>query len=75
MQANVGDSVMVIGNATRDAEFKHVGDKNTPLTKFSLALGKDKDDNGIFVDCAAWRRLAYCASSISKGDTVMVIAG
>ncbi len=58
MQAKVGDSVMVVGNATRDADVKFVGEKQTPLTSFSLAIGKDKEDKGIFVECAAWQRLA-----------------
>ncbi len=64
---------MVIGNSTRDAEVSFVGEKQTPLTKFSLAIGKDKEDKGIFVECAAWQRLAYCACDIKKGDIVMAI--
>jgi single-stranded DNA-binding protein len=73
MQAKLGDSIMIIGNASKDAEFKHVGEKQTPNSKFSLIIGKDADNKSIFVDCEAWSRLAYIASQIQKGDIVMAI--
>ena len=73
MQGKIGDSIIIIGNATKDAEFKHIGEKQSPNAKWGVAIGKDKDDNGIFVNCEAWRRLAYVATEIKKGDIVMVI--
>jgi single-stranded DNA-binding protein len=72
MRAKLGDGVMACGNATRDGEFKLLGEKNTPNTKWGMAVGKDADDNTVFVNCEAWGRLANYAVEIKKGDPVLV---
>jgi single-stranded DNA-binding protein len=72
MRAKLGDGVMACGNATKDAEFKLVGEKNTPNCKWGMAVGKDADDNTVFVNCEAWGRLANYAAGIKKGDPVLV---
>jgi single-stranded DNA-binding protein len=74
MQTRIGENAyMLIGNATRNAEFKTVGEKNTPLAKFSLAIGKDAEGNAMYADCQAWARMANHAKGILKGETVLVI--
>jgi hypothetical protein len=73
MQVKVGDSVLVAGNAVRDAEYKLVGEKNSPMCLFSLAVGKREDTTTIFVNCKAWRNNADYAAGIRKGDSVMAI--
>ena len=72
MRAKLGDGVMACGNATRDAEYKLLGEKNTPNAKWGMAVGKDADDNTVFVNCEAWGRLANYAARIKKGDPVLV---
>lgn len=72
MRAKLGDGVMACGNATKDAELKMVGEKNTPNCKWGMAVGKDKDDNTVFANCEAWGRLANYAAGIRKGDPVLV---
>ena len=72
MRAKIGDGVMACGNATKDAEFKLLGEKNTPNCKWGMAVGKDKDDNTVFANCEAWGRLANYAANIKKGDPVLV---
>lgn len=73
-QAKIGDMVIIAGTATKDAELKLVGSKNTPQCRFGLAVGKDKQDKTIFANCVAWRNLAqYAADNICKGDNVCVI--
>jgi single-stranded DNA-binding protein len=72
MRAKLGDGVMACGNATRDAEYKRLGEKNTPNAKWGMAVGKDADDNTVFVNCEAWGRLANHAVEIKKGDPVLV---
>lgn len=67
------DYFMVTGTVTRDAQFRTVGDKNTPIASFSINAGKRPDTTTIFVECKAWRKLGECSSSIVKGDTVCVI--
>ena len=65
-------SVMVCGNATRDAELKIVGEKKTPNCKIGLAIGKHKDTTTIFVNVVAWRGLAHVLANVRKGDAVAV---
>jgi single-stranded DNA-binding protein len=67
------DIYLAAGNATKDAELKHVGEKNTALGKFSIAAGKRKDTTTIFLDIAAWRNLADYAAGVCKGDSVCAI--
>lgn len=63
---------LVIGTATKDAEFKLVGEKQSAMCTFSLAAGKREDTTTIFVNCKAWRKVAEVASAIRKGDPVFV---
>jgi single-stranded DNA-binding protein len=72
MRAKLGDGVMACGNATKDAEYKLLGEKNTPNCKWGMAVGKNADDSTIFVNCEAWGRLANHAAEIKKGDPVLV---
>lgn len=73
MQGKIGESVIVVGRATKDAEFKLVGEKNSPVCSFSLAVGKRKDTTTIFANCKAWYKWAEVAKNIKKGDDVLVI--
>ena len=73
MQIKLGDYVLVVGKATKDAEFKIVGEKQSPVCSFSLNVGKRQDTTTIFVNCKAWYGLAEYAKDICKGDTVIVI--
>ena len=73
MQAKIGDSIAIIGNATKDAELKTVGEKNSPLTKFSVAINRGKDAEPVYVNCVAWYRMAHVAQGIRKGDPCFVI--
>ena len=68
-----GGYFLVVGNATRDAELRHVGDNGYALTSFSVAAGKREDTTTIFVNCKAWRRLGEYAAGIQKGDAVLCI--
>ena len=73
MQAKVGNGVMVAGTATKDAEFKTIGEKNTPLTSFSLAVNK-YGDPAVYVNCKAFgERAANYARGIKKGDLVCAL--
>ena len=65
-------SIAVCGTATRDAELKIVGEKQTPNCKIGLAIGKRKDTTTIFVNVVAWRRLAHVLEQARKGDSVAV---
>ena len=73
MQAKLGESVIVAGKAIKDAEYKIVGSKGSPVCSFSLNVGKRKDTTTIFVNCKAWYGLANYAQNIQKGDNVIVI--
>lgn len=73
MQIKLGDYVLVVGKATKDAEFKLVGEKQSPVCSFSLNVGKRQDTTTIFANCKAWYGLAQLSKNINKGDTVIVI--
>ena len=73
MQSKLGESVIVAGKAIKDAEYKIVGAKESPVCSFALNVGKRKDTTTIFVNCKAWYGLAEYAKSICKGDSVVVI--
>lgn len=73
MQTKIGEMVIVTGSCTKDAEMRLVGDKQTPMCTFSLAVGKRQDTTTIFVNCKAWRKLAEYAQNIRKGDSVIVV--
>lgn len=67
------DTWMAVGNATKDAELKYVGEKQSALTTWSIAAGKRPDETTIFIDCKAWRGAAEYAACILKGDSVCII--
>lgn len=73
MQLKLGEYVFIVGAAGKDAEFKHVGDKNTALTTFNLAVGKDAEDKTKWAECNAWTKLSSYAVGIKKGDIVLAI--
>ena len=73
MQIKLGDYDIVVGKATKDAEFKLVGEKQSPVCSFSLNVGKRQDTTTIFANCKAWYGLAQLSKNISKGDTVIAI--
>ncbi len=66
-------SCMAAGTVTRDAEMKHVGEKNRAVTSFSIAAGKRQDTTTIYVNVKAWGRLAEYAQGIRKGDAVCAV--
>ena len=73
MQTKLGESVLVVGKATKDAEYKLVGAKESPVCSFGLNVGKRQDTTTIFVNCKAWYKWAEYAKNICKGDDVLVI--
>ena len=74
MQCKFSDgSVMVQGICTKDAEFAIRGEKNTRITTFSLAVGKNKDTTTIFANCKAFGKLADIAAGVHKGDSVLAV--
>lgn len=74
MQIKLSDGVfMVSGTATKDAEYKRVGEKQSAVCTFGLAVGKNKDTTTIFANCKAWRGLADYAAGIRKRDSVCAI--
>ena len=64
---------MAVGQATMDGEYKTVGEKQTPLAKFSIACGKKEDGSTRFANCQAWGRNAALAGSVVKGETLFCL--
>ena len=72
-QFKSGDTILSAGYAFKDAEFKRVGDNQTPICEFAIVTGKLADGKSEFANCKAWRDLAVTASRIKKGDSVCVV--
>lgn len=74
MQTKLQDgSIAVSGKAIKDAEYKIVGAKNSPIASFTINAGKRKDTTTIFINCKAWWGLGDYAANIKKGDAVYAI--
>lgn len=77
MQVKLGKSVLVCGTLPRDAEYRTVGERQTPLCKFGLKVderetGEDQRE-AVWCNCTCWRKVAEVAAGFCKGDTVLAI--
>ena len=72
MQGKIGNGAIAAGTSTKDAEFKYIGENNTPLADFSIAVNSH-GEAGVFVNCKAFGKLADYAALIRKGDAVCVV--
>ncbi len=74
------NNVVISGNIVHDAEIKHVGEKNTALTKFRIANNQrylDRDNNWqdqtVFIDVQVWGMQAEKGEkNLKKGIPVVV---
>lgn len=72
------NKVILVGRLCHDPEVKHVGEKNTAVTKFTLAVDRNyKNSQGErdtdFINCEIWNRQAEIFSEyMSKGRLVYV---
>ena len=69
------NKVILVGHLTRDPELREFD--NFKVCKFGIAvntrLGKDKEEEVLFVDCSAWNKLAdICMQYLGKGKAVLV---
>jgi len=73
MYINTKTGCVAAGFAARDGEYSELGDKRTPVLKFSLAVGKDANDETIWFNCQAWNPAATrFKHRIKKGETYAV---
>lgn len=70
------NSITLVGHATRDAELRHLGDKQTALSSFGIATNRkfgDKEDVHFF-DVKCWGSTAEAvATQVRKGAGVIVV--
>lgn len=57
------------GIVAKDAVYKTVGERETPVCEFSVNCGKKENGDTIFINCKAWRNLAGVFSELIKGDS------
>ena len=62
------------GRLTKEPMLSYVGDKNTALTKFSIAVNRERDkDKADFFNVTVWGKQAEsCANYLVKGQSVIV---
>ena len=66
--------VEIEGHVAADAEFKIIGEKQTPMATFRIGVseGKDEKKKTEWVNCIVWGKRAEDAREIKKGDAVRV---
>jgi len=73
MYTNLKTGCRAIGRAGGDGEYRTVGDKNTPLLTFSLAVGKGDTGDTLWFSCQAWNPVAErFRNRIRKGEVYAV---
>ena len=70
------NKVVLMGRLCNDPELRYAGEKNSPVTRFTIAVNRNyKNDQGEydtdFIDCEFWGRRAevYC-KYMTKGELV-----
>lgn len=72
------NNVILVGRLTRDPEIKYVGNDNSALAKFNIAVdrnytGQDGEKKADFIDIEIWGRQAEnCAKYLTKGSMACV---
>lgn len=66
-------TVEVVGTVTKEPEIKKIGEKETLIVNFNLALSRWKEEKQSFCSCSAFGKLASAILEIKKGDIVHVI--
>lgn len=68
------NNVNLVGRLTKDPELKYIGDLQTPLAEFTIAVNrknKNQENNVDFIPIQVWDRQAEnCEKYIRKGDMV-----
>lgn len=66
-------TVEVIGTVTKEPEIKKLGEKQTLIVNFNLAISRWKEENPSYCSCSAFGKIANFAIDIKKGDIVHAI--
>lgn len=71
------NNVVLMGRLTKDPELRYVGEKNTALANFSLAIprGYKKDDKVDYINIEAWGRQAEIIYEFLKKGRKIVVEG
>jgi len=73
MYINHKTGCIAVGTVGSDAEYKKVGNKNTPLINWNMAVGKKDNGETLWFSCKAWNPIATRFNGfIKKGDVVQV---
>ena len=77
MYISKNGNMIAAGKVARDADMRRVGQKNTPLTQFTIKAGEKPSPDGgrpeaIWLTVKCWYDLAKLASGVQKGDHVLV---
>jgi single-strand DNA-binding protein len=72
------NNAVLVGRLTRSPEIKYVGNDNSPVTKFNIAVDRnyvsqDGEKKADFIDIEIWGRQAEnCAKYLNKGSMTCV---
>lgn len=66
--------MLAIGNCSKIGDLKKIGKHETLKQSFSLAYTNNKyDSKPVYINCAAWGKLAEYAATLEKGCRVIII--
>lgn len=66
-------TIEVVGTVTKEPEAKLVGEKETLIVNFNLAISRWKEENQSYCSCSAFGKVANAILDMKKGDIVHAI--
>ena len=66
------ERLIVVGNATRDAELRKAKEGETVFTSFTLAVNKAQDKANFYSVVIFGTTAEAAANAVKKGDTILV---
>lgn len=66
-------TIEVVGTVTKEPEAKLVGEKETLIVNFNIAISRWKEENQSYCYCSAFGKVANAILDMKKGDIVHAI--
>lgn len=68
------NKIVVMGRLVRDPEERRTAN-NKPVTNFTIAVDRDRQDETDFIDCVAWNGTAEFIEKYFRKGSMMIASG